>query len=298
MKTKEWFEMWLSIYVAGQVKPRTYTKYSQIARTHITPYIGERELQSITREDIQRLVYGETMQKGLSASTVNSIITVLKCACDTAEEEDKLTHNPCRKLKRLPLVEQKVDAFTQAEQRKLEAYITQAGKPKLYGVLICLYMGLRIGELLALSWDDVDLKHRVVYIHQTIDEQGHRTSPKTLSAYRHIPIAPNLMSVFKRLYADKTCEYVIATNGHHTGIRAYQGLFRRALQKIGLRTLRFHALRHTFATRAIESGMDFKTLSSLMGHSSIAITMDRYAHCQMTHKRKALNRLTRMNNGE
>lgn len=298
MKIQDWFAMWLSVYVAGQVKPRTYTKYSQIARTHIIPHIGEQELQSITREDIQRLVYCETTQKSLTASTVNGIISVLKCAFGTAEEEGRLTQNPCRRLKRLPLVEQKVDAFAQVEQRKLEAYIEQTGRPKLYGILICLYMGLRIGELLALTWDDVDLKHRVVYIHQTIDEQGHHTSPKTPAAFRHIPIAPNLMDAFKNLYAARMCEYVIATNGHHTSIRAYQGLFRRALQKIGVRTLRFHALRHTFATRAIESGMDFKTLSSLMGHSSIAITMDRYAHCQMTHKRKALNRLARMNNGE
>ncbi|MBQ4444260.1 MAG: site-specific integrase [Clostridia bacterium] len=298
MKTKEWFETWLSVYVKGQVKPRTYTKYSQITKTYIIPHFGEREMESITREDVQVLIYVELRQKTtLSASTINSVINVMNLAFDLAEDLGKITKNPCRKIKRLPKVEKKVEAFSLSEQRKIETYITLANKPKLYGIIICLYLGLRIGELLALTWDDIDLHNRTVFISKTIGEHGEITPPKTEASIRLLPIPNAIIGVLRDLKRTAICEFVIETKAHQTNIRAYQALFKRMLQKVGVRPLGFHSLRHTFATRALECGMDFKTLSELMGHANVSITIDRYAHCQMGLKRKSINRLSRLNNG-
>ena len=298
MKTKEWFEQWLSVYVKGQVKPRTYTKYSQITKSYIVPHFGERELDSITREDVQVLIYVELRQKTtLSANTINSVIMVMNIAFDLAEDLGLITKNPCRKIKRLPKAEKKVEAFSSSEQRKIETYITLAEKPRLNGVIICLYLGLRIGELLALTWDDIDLHNRTIFIAKTIGEHGEITPPKTEASIRLLPIPNAIIGVLRDLKRIATCEFVIETEGHQTSIRAYQGLHKRMLIRIGIRPLGFHSLRHTFATRALESGMDFKTLSELMGHANVSITIDRYAHCQMELKRKSINRLSRLNNG-
>ena len=119
MKTKEWFAQWLSVYVKGQVKPRTYTKYSQITGTYIIPHLGERELESITREDVQVLIYVELRQKTtLSASTINSVIMVMNIAFDLAEDLGIIAKNPCRKIKRLPKVEKKYKRFRKANSER------------------------------------------------------------------------------------------------------------------------------------------------------------------------------------
>ena len=299
MKTKEWFDQWLSLYVKGRVKPRTYTKYSQITRTHIIPYLGDRELQSITRDDIQSMVYVDLRQQTtLSASTINSVIMVLNIVFSLGEELGIIPANPCRKIKRLPQSEKKVQAFTRSEQRLIEEHILHANKPKLYGIIICLYMGLRIGELLALTWADVDLQRRTVYISKTIGERGEIAPTKSNAGMRLLPIPNAIIDMLRGLKHKSTSNYVIETKGHQTNIRAYQDLYKRMLQTIGLNSLGFHSLRHTFATRALESGMDFKTLSELMGHANVSITIERYAHCQMELKRKAINRLSRLNSGE
>ena len=298
MKTKEWFEQWLSVYVKGQVKPRTYTKYSQITKNHIIPHFGERELSDISRDDIQRLAYVELRQNALlSTSTINSVLMVLNAALTIAEDNNMIPNNPCRKVKRLPHDEKKVDAFTQSEQRKIEAYIEQSNKHKLRGISICLYMGLRIGELLALTWSDVDLRMKTISITKTAGDNGEWYTTKTKAGHRIIPIPNCLISDFRLLKTHSTCAYVIETKGRNTNIRAYRELFRRMLERIGIRHLCFHSLRHTFATRALECGMDIKTLSELMGHANVSITLNRYAHCQMEQKRKAINHLSKMNNG-
>ena len=212
-------------------------------------------------------------------------------------DNNLIPNNPCHKVKRLPHDEKKVDAFTQSEQRKIEAYIEQSNKHKLRGISICLYMGLRIGELLALTWADVDLRMKTISITKTAGDNGEWYTTKTKAGQRIIPIPNCLISDFRLLKAQSTCAYVIETKGRNTNIRAYRELFRRMLERIGIRHLCFHSLRHTFATRALECGMDIKTLSELMGHANVSITLNRYAHCQMEQKRKAINHLSKMNNG-
>lgn len=108
----------------------------------------------------------------------------------------------------------KVQAFSQSEQRKIETYIMLAAKPKLYGVIICLYLGLRIGELLALTWDDIDLHNRTIFISKTIGEHSEITPPKTEASIRLLPIPNAIIDVLRDLKRVATCQFVIETHGH------------------------------------------------------------------------------------
>ena len=299
MKIEEWFDVWLSVYIKGQVKQNTYEKYDRVMKSYVISYWKDREIENITREDIVELLYVELRQKrGLSVSGVNFVIGILKRVFDVAKDNGIITVNPCRNIKRLPNIgQQKAEAFTKSEQLKVERHIEKANNPKLYGIIICLYTGLRIGELLALKWSDIDLKNRIMYVNKSVDQKGNVNQPKTSAGNRIIPIPHELITTFRRLKADNNCEYVISTEGRQTGVRSYQRLFERMLRKIGIRVLKFHTLRHTFATRAIESGMDVKTLSELMGHSNVSITLNCYTHCLLEHKRQAMNRLFRQKKG-
>ena len=221
----------------------------------------------------------------------------MKSAFNAAEDAELILRNPCAKIKRLPTDERNIDAFTKAEQRKIERYVFERKNTKLYGIAISLYTGLRVGELMALQWHDVEFKRKLLTVNKTMSLGGELSPTKTRAGIREIPISNVLMPILKEMRKLSTCEYVIETNGHYTDLRGYQGLFERLLKKLNVRKLGFHSLRHTFATRAIESGVDVKTLSSLMGHSNAMITVNRYAHSMLDTKKKAINRISRVNNG-
>lgn len=295
MKVKEWFELWLSVYVCDRVKERTYIKYKQIATKYVTPRLGDIEISSLKDVDIRRFVFEDVMRKeNLSPSSVNVLIAVLKAAFSAAVKSGIIEKDPAQNVKSIPASRKRTEAFTLKEQRKIEEYVLSSANLKLHGIIICLYMGLRIGELLALTWADVDLSRKIVSVSKTLGEKGKIYSAKTKTGNRIIPISNELTPIFRRLKRSGNSEYVIETRSHITNVRGYQDLYRRTLKKIGVRYLKFHSLRHTFATRAVESGMDVKTLSELMGHSNVSITLNCYAHCQLEQKRRAVNRLGKL----
>ena len=298
MKVRDWINRWLDVYVKNGVRENTYHKYCQLIDSHILPYIGDTELNALKADAIRRFISVELHEKkGLSASSVNTVLSVLKSALKEAEDAEIIWKNPCRNIKRFTVNERKIDAFTRTEQGIIENYIIHKKRNKLYGILICLYSGLRIGELLALTWNDVDFRRDIMTINKTISIGGKLSPTKTQSGVREIPICKRLLPFLKEMRKSATSEFVIETNGHYTDIRGYQGLFHRLLKKLNVRPLGFHSLRHTYATRAMESGVDFKTLSVLMGHANAMITINRYAHSMMDTKRKAINKLSKMSNG-
>lgn len=295
MKVKKWMEKWFDLYVRPFVRDSTYHKYHQIAKNHILPYIGDKELSQIKNDVLQDCLCNKLhCEKGLSDSTINLIRSVLKLLFEAAFENNLVSQNPCLKLKRFSVEEKKVDAFTKQEQSKIEKYILTKKNKKLYGVVITLYTGMRIGELLALTWDNVDFKRNIITVCQTVSYKEF-AKPKTKAGIREIPISQFILPLLKELRQSSACEYVIETKGHSTEIRGYQGLFSRLLKKLNIRPLGFHSLRHTFATRAIECGVDYKTLSVLMGHANAMITINRYTHSMMETKRKAIQKMSKMN---
>lgn len=195
----------------------------------------------------------------------------------------------------------KVQALEKQEQARLEKYILENEKKYHYGILLTLYTGLRLGEVIALKWQNVDMKNKLIYIDKTLStiSQNHKTltiesSPKTQSSIREIPISNQLLFLLKQLKLKSTNDYVIVShNNKQIKPRAYQKSFENLLKKLHIKHYGFYELRHTFATRLLENGVDIKTISELLGHSSPTITLNRYVHTNLQNKRKAMEILTK-----
>ena len=170
------------------------------------------------------------------------------------------------------------------------------------GILICLYTGLRIGELLALEWTDVDLVKGDLSVTKTCfdgkDKNGVfcriTNAPKTDTSVRVIPIPKQLMPILKNMKKIAKNQYVISDSEKTLAVRSYQRSFERLLKKLGIPHRGFHSLRHTFATRALEVGVDVKTLSEILGHKNANITLQRYAHSMLEHKRDMMNQIGKL----
>lgn len=189
-------------------------------------------------------------------------------------------------------------------QRRLNAAVLAEPSPRSVGILLCLYTGLRIGELCALQWTDVDMESRLLTVNKTVQRIYRKdwnggacteivvTRPKTENARRDIPLASFLIPLLQSIDPHDPPSYVLT--GTRTGLepRCYRSYYSRFLARHGLPYLRFHGLRHTFATRCIEDGADYKTVSALLGHASVNLTMELYVHPQLADKRRCVERLT------
>ncbi len=308
MQYQQWLESWHENYVMPSSKERTYTRYGEAIRNHITPRIGEKELSELTPYVLQcfvtELLRSGNLKtgKGLSPSTVNVIITIIQTSLRTAYEVGLAAEYTADKIKRPKTQEKQIECFTLTEQKQIERYIIDNEKNKLYGVIICLYTGLRLGELLALEWDDIDFSNAQMHItkacHDSKDENGVygrvTHTPKTQSSVRTIPIPHKLLSMLAKMKRKSRSAKIVSNGEKEVAYRVYQKNFETVLRKLNIPHRGFHTLRHTFATRAIECGMDVKTLSELLGHKNSAVTLNRYAHSLMDHKREMMNILGKL----
>lgn len=300
MKYKDWLTDWLELYVKPVVKIQTYEKYERNVKVHIVPALGYYELEQLRAEVLQRFIVYKT--KTLSSNTVNGIITVLQKSLKTAVSLGICDAQFADKIIRPKAHEKKTECFTLVEQKKIEHAIFASKKHRLFGVVLCLYTGLRIGELLALKWSDVDLTKGVLSVNKSCHygrnskgEYGQIIdTPKTTQSIRTIPIPKQLISHLRILKKNADGEFVISWHGKPVNTRTYQYDFGVLLKRLNIPHRGFHSLRHTFATRALECGMDIKTLSEILGHKSAAITMNRYAHSLMEHKTEMMNKLGKL----
>lgn len=302
-----WLNLWLENYIKPSAKVRTYERYSQIVRTHINGKLGAKEISELTPIVLQTfisdlLTAGNTKTgKGLSANFVNTVISVIQNSLKTAYMVGVTAGYVANKIKRPQTKEKKVDCFSGQEQKKIETYVLDCKKDKLFGMVLCLYTGLRIGELLALTWSDIDFGKGLLFVSKTChdgnDGQNHIRiidSPKTVNSYRVIPLPKQILPHLKTLKKRSCSEYVIADGDKPVFVRSYQRTFELLLKKLDISHKGFHSLRHTFATRALECGMDVKTLSEILGHKNATITLNRYAHSMLEHKQDMMNRLGKL----
>ncbi len=304
MKYHEWLEDWLENYVKPSVKTHTYETYRRVVLLHIVPNIGTWNINDITPIMLQKLV--NKLLKcgnlktglGLASGTVNLIITLIQSSLRTAYSVGEIKENIGSKIKRPRIDAKRITCFSIPEQKKLERGILAEGRKKLFGIIICLYCGLRIGELLSLTWDDVDFENNLLTISKTSYEmrtgEGMRhviDTPKTEQSKRIIPIPKQLMKDLKALRNEQCGKYIVLQDGLPVTVRSYQRSFELLLKKLDIPHKCFHTLRHTFATRALECGMDIKTLSEILGHKNATITLNRYAHSMLEHKYNMMNKL-------
>lgn len=307
MKYNVWFEEWLTHYIKPSSKQRTFEQYSRAAQIHILPYLGDIELTDLTPFVLQKFITGLTENgnkrtgKGLSPNFVKTILSIVQNSLKTAHLVGYLPEYSANKIKRPKPKEKQVECFSAWEQKKIEEAALFAKKDKYRGIILCLYTGLRIGELLALTWNDIDFEKSILSVTKTChdgNENGKHTriidTPKTENSRRQIPLSKTLVKMLKDMKKKSKCEFVITDGEKSVFIRSYQRTFELFLKKLKLPHKGFHSLRHTFATRALECGMDVKSLSEILGHKNAMITLNRYAHSLWEHKAEMMNKLSKM----
>ncbi len=306
MKYHKWLDEWLENYVKPSSKIRTYENYIYLTTRHVKAKLGEYELDNLTPIIIQRFLT-ELMQsgnvrtgKGLSSNSINSIITVVQSSLKIAYDLSLTKEYIANKIKRPKKNEREVSCFSLAEQNQIEQLVKESKHRKHFGILLCLYSGLRLGELLALEWQDVDTIKGIISVnkscHDGKDANGKfiriTDTPKTSSSKRVIPLPKQILPLLKEHKKNSISAYVIADKkGKPVPVRSYQRSFELILKKLKIDHKGFHSLRHTFATRALECGIDVKTLADILGHKNPTVTLNRYVHSLWEHKVKMMNRL-------
>ena len=294
----EWAGIWYRNYVQPYKKISTMQKYRDVLKKHVIPILGYVPVKALNGEIIQRFVC--KLNETYSSGTVNTVIAVLLKSLNDARINGVISAGDIPAFHRPQKVLRRVECFNSKEQRSIEKYILESKKKRLFGIIICFYTGLRIGELLALEWSDVDLENGRLNVNKSChygrDVNGVYKriveAPKTESSDRIVPIPRELTKYFKMMDTGD-CLNVVSHNGKPVPTRTYQAAFTSILKKLGIENRCFHSIRHTFATRALESGMDVRTLSELMGHKNPSVTLSRYAHSLIEHKTLMMEKLVK-----
>ena len=282
---EEWSFVWMG-QQQSEVKTSTYTTYLYKLQRYILPIIGQRPLNQLTSQQIQELILG-WQQSGLSASTIHVLYQLVKKTLKDATEQQYLPHSPCVMI-RLPKKKRtRVQAMTKEEQYTLESCAKKLPLHKGLSVLLALNTGLRIGEIAALRWSDIDLKQRMIHVTQTFQRvtlacgrqktQLLMDRSKTESSDRLIPISARLYKYLNRWKKKALGLYVCSNTGTPSEPRLLTYHFHKLRKSCGIEHIHFHQLRHTFATRCIEATADIVSVSRLLGHTSTKTTLDIYA---------------------
>lgn len=284
------------------IKLRTYIGYVNTNKQYISNILENLDLESTTNKNINDIfIQKYCSNKDLSTSTLKLIKNQINRCLNFGERMGLISSLKIN----IPLKSHlnKINSLTDDETIKLEQYLIANRKIYNYGILISLQTGLRIGELLALKWQDIDFEHNIMKVSTTATDLAfeHKMlhiedSTKTESSNREIPLTKDVKILLKELKAfqQNKSHYVISrSSGKRIQIRAYQESFYRILKKLNIKHYGFHSLRHTFATRCYKHGMDIKTLSELLGHSTPAITLKVYVHTNIDIKKEALNKVNK-----
>lgn len=297
MKIKDIVEKW-SLEKKHFVKKSTMSAYSLLLQNHVLPTFGEKEF--ITEDDIQQFVL-EKISLGLSQKTVKDILIVLKMIMKYGAKKDLIVYKQWDIQYPTDHAKREVQIFTSSEHKKAMAYIKEHLTFKNLGILLCLSTGMRIGEVCALKWSDIDIDNQVLQVNRTIQRiyvvEGDKRhtqvvidTPKTKNSNREIPLTKDLVNIFKAFKKVVNDDYFVLTNEEKpTEPRVYRNYYVTLMQKLGLPVIKFHGLRHSFATRCIEGKADVKTVSVMLGHSNISTTMNLYVHPNMEQKKSVIN---------
>ena len=298
-------ERWLE-QLRGAVKPSTWSNYAAIARKYIPPELAAAPISSVTNEALDSLLSAAAEPPGrgrLSASRLNGISTVIRGIFDYAGRSGLCELKYSLKVKSGARRDAKLP-LNPEEQRALERRLLADGGPVSAGILLSLYTGLRIGELCALRWGDISLAAGTLNVRRTVQRirildagpyEPHTRlifdEPKSASSRRMIPLPEFLTALLRPFEAAEEAWLLTGSAERFMEPRTLQNRFRSVLDAAGVRRVNFHTLRHTFATNCVNLGCDAKTLSELLGHADVGVTMNTYVHPSVSLKRSLIERL-------
>ena len=301
---KDWIYTWL-LEKKDYIKESTYANYSNNIFNHIIPKLGNYYLNELNHKVIQDflLELSKNGRKdntgGLAEKTIKDITIIIKGSIKKGINEDKIKHIELTFNYPKDNKENKLYVLTKREQSKITNYVLENINSRNIGLLISLYSGIRIGELCALRWEDVDFKKNCLTINKTIQRVYIKdknkniskviiTTPKTKNANREIPINKDFLEILKKVKSDKK-HYILTGNEKYIEPRTYRKHFNKVLDELKIKHFNFHSLRHTFATNCISLGVDYKTVSELLGHANVNITLNLYVHPRYSQKKKCID---------
>lgn len=319
---EKWLKFWYENYSAGKTKTSTRVNDESIIDNHLTPYIGKIKLQELKGLQIQ-IMYNKMLENGridgrggLNPKTIKNIHAVLHRALEQAVKNELIVRNPLNSVDLPRMKKKEIEILSPEEQKRLQEVCTP-DHPWNMAVLLTLYSGMRMGEVLGLSWDCVDFERNKIKINKQVNRLKNyekdgtnktrlalRNETKTERSERSIMIAPAIMQklqehkVAQDEYASRFGEefnkyglVFIRFDGDLVDPSTFRDQYLRLLKKVEITPKRFHALRHTFATRAIESNINVKVVSEILGHATIQITLDTYCHVSFDQQEEAMQKI-------
>ena len=288
---------WL-LYKKHKIKESTYLNYNYIINTYLNKKFAKKRLSYFLDYDMNEFI--DSLEKNLSNKTVRDIVLVLKSILKFAER--KYNTNFKLDLITMPSSEKtELQVFNEKEIKKLEKICIKSEDIRDIGILTAIYTGMRIGEICALKWEHIDLNKKLINVKQTlqrvyVEKKKTKviiTPPKTKTSERKIPIPQILYDELKRQSVNYSKQAYVTTGLEDKYIepRSFQYVYKKALETCEVKYRNFHCLRHTFATRCIRVGMDIKSLSEVLGHADVNITLNRYVHSSYDSKKKFMEKL-------
>lgn len=300
----EWFDVRKT-----QIKLSTQNKYWNTLSSYILPLLGKRPLNTLTHDCIEcycntLLSTGGSKGTGLSPKTVSDVLSIIRSILQYAGKKEVQIACDAKAI-RIKKEVKNMRVLSRSEQDRLCQYLYANPDSYNIGILVSLFTGLRVGEICALRWEDISLDEQTIYIHHTMQRVQDRsseksktrvivTTPKSACSIRSIPLPANLVRFISSNISERTGYFLTGNNANFVEPRTMQNRLRKVLSASSIEPANYHALRHTFATRCIELGFDVKSLSEILGHASVNITMNLYVHPSMELKKSNMKRLSEL----
>ncbi len=295
LTVKDLIVEWM-LSISARIKESTAANYRMKAEKHLIPAFGDKYCFTIKANDIHIFIENK-LKSGLSARYIKDIIVLLKSVFKYASREYHI-RNVLDGITLPKKSKPEVKILTNDEQKTLERYIAENQNLTTLGISTSMYMGLRIGEFCALKWSDIDFEKRILTVNHTLQriqtKNGSKrtklvlSDPKSASSKREIPIPECVIGMLKK-FRNSGDTYVLSGSKKPTEPRTMEYRFSKILNNVGLPSVHFHSLRHLFATNCIALGFDVKTLSEILGHSSVEVTLSRYVHSSIDRKRALMD---------
>ena len=294
-------------HIRYTVKESTYSNYEEILDNHILPLLGQMQVKKFTNHTLMGFVQKE-LEQGMAYGSIHVILSVLKNILRYAQEFGFFPSEPL-KFPRIPSSSSEIQIMSSEDYKKLDSYLLCNMDSFSFGILLCMYTGIRVGELSGLKWEDIDFIQYKIHIRRTVTrvknlnmlitdgkEECARThlnigTPKTATSIRSIPLPDRLLALAAPLKKDSN-SFVLTGTEKCMEPRTIQRRYATLLKKCRIPHIKIHSLRHQFSCRWIEQGFDTKSLSEILGHTSVKTTLDLYVHIQPDTKRRYMNQLT------